>query len=42
MSQAGASICTDCAEGTEANADKTQCGKFVRMSGDHIDDSTVM
>ena len=31
MSQAGAAICTECPEGTEANADKTQCGKFITI-----------
>ena len=29
VSEAGAAICTDCAEGTEANSNKTQCGKLI-------------
>ena len=29
VSEAGASICTECPEGTEANAEKTQCGQFI-------------
>ena len=32
VSKAGASICTECTEGTEANANKTQCGKFIIFS----------
>ena len=33
MSEAGASFCTECPEGTLANADKTQCGKLISMRG---------
>ena len=40
MSEAGATICTECAEGTEANADKTKCGKLI--SGYHIVHGTVI
>ena len=29
ISEAGATICTECPEGTEANGDKTECGKFI-------------
>ena len=29
ISQAGAAYCTVCPEGTEANANKTRCGRFI-------------
>ena len=44
ISSQGAGICTECSAGSAANADKTECGKFLliffpkqRISSAHLE-----